>query len=274
MKKILFLSVSFIFFITLTVQAQSEIIHQDYGDGLAFPINQTANFDFNGDGMPDIYINSVMGQLGIKPIYLEGCVHAYEQFDANVGGIRIRVLQEGDPINYGGTNSLHFEEDNVLPLYGGDGVYEDWQDNEAKYIGLLGFDGARPAWMKIRVDITTETLYILSYGFLTESHGEILAGQTELSPVGIEELKNISSLNVFPNPVNELLKIDLELSESSTVEFSLKTMNGQQVRLESCELNPGTHQERLDVADLANGIYQLVVRSNGEYITRSITIAK
>ena len=45
---------------TLTIQAQS-IVSFDYGEGLAYPINEERTFDFDGDGYPDMLINAQDG---------------------------------------------------------------------------------------------------------------------------------------------------------------------------------------------------------------------
>ena len=274
MKKTILFTWSFILVCTLTVQAQS-IVSYDYGAGLAFPMNQTSEFDFDEDGNADIKINPQNGKLGIKPIFFEGCILAYPGHDPAIDGIRIKVLEEGEPVELPGANSsLYYEEDHDLPLYGGGGnTYTEWDDNEANYVGLLSFNLFSTGWMKIRVDVEAEVLYILSYGYNTVPNGVITVGETQDSPVGIPDI-TINELNVFPNPVSNILNVELELTKASSVDFILKTMNGQQIRFEQRALNAGKFTESINVADLANGMYQLVVQSGDEFITKAVTVGR
>ena len=276
MKKNLLLSSLLIFLVTLTVQAQS-IISYDYGEGLAFPINQSASFDFDEDGATDLMINTQPDKLSIRPIFLNGCVLSNTAYDTDVNGLRVRVLNEGDPVykSLEYENGIHFEEDEPLPIYGGEGnTYADWEDGEAKYIGLLSWLTGAPGWMKIRVDTETETLYILSYAYSTIQDGEILAGELQEMTVDVPEIKSINDIFIYPNPATSQLSVELELEAASNVSFTLKSMSGQQVMTQERELNTGIYRETIDINDLANGIYQLIIQSNGEFISRSVTVAR
>lgn len=270
MKKTLSLTLSLAFLFISTIHAQ--ILTQDFGEGLAYPINEESSFDFTGDGIADIIINGETDRFSIQPIYQEGCIHAYEGIDETINGVRITFLEEGDEIRL--STFMNFEEDEVLPLLGDDSDnYPDWGQGEARYIGLLGYSGARPAWMKIRIDEDAQILYLISYGMKDDSHGTINAGQTFEAPVAVEELK-VKRLAVYPNPVVDLLNIELELEQAEKISFSLKSVDGQQVKFEERALSAINAETTINVTDLASGIYQLVIRSENKVITKTVTIGR
>ncbi len=70
--------------------------------------------------------------------------------------------------------------------------------------------------------------------------------------VGLEELS--SSLNVYPNPVNDKINIETELN---AVEITIYTIYGQQVYNEQFTIN--NSQLMIDVADLTSGTYFIKV---------------
>lgn len=255
----------------------AQIVYQDFGDGLAFSINEQSSLDIDQDGTADILINTQPGKLGLAPIFFGGCVHAIEGYNNEIGGVETVVMEEGDVLDFWVNFSMYFEEDEDLPLYGGDGnTYTDWDDNEANYVGVMIINEMNGlsylGWMEVRVDLETETLYVLSHAYNATPEGIIAAGQTELTTVDVEDL-HINDLTLYPNPTTDILNIELELEQTiGQATFSLKSMTGQQVKFEQRALSAGKQQVQLDVSNLASGIYQLVIESNGEFATRAVTI--
>lgn len=82
------------------------------------------------------------------------------------------------------------------------------------------------------------------------------------------------SVDVFPNPVNKSLTVDIQLDKaSSEVSFELINVSGAVVKtVRDSNVKSGTYT--IDVADLAQGVYNLNVRSDVGFTTRKVIIQR
>lgn len=75
-------------------------------------------------------------------------------------------------------------------------------------------------------------------------------------------------MNVFPNPVYDVLNIGIELNRGQDVEIAILNAVGQQV-YENHFPNYRTGIERIDVSALATGVYVVKVQvASGTYSVR------
>ncbi len=79
------------------------------------------------------------------------------------------------------------------------------------------------------------------------------------STIGIEE-NNIKDLVVFPNPATDFVALSGQLSESGQVNLSVFDLNGKKVKsFEPGQMPKGEFTKKLDVTDLAEGIYMIMI---------------
>jgi hypothetical protein len=91
----------------------------------------------------------------------------------------------------------------------------------------------------------------------------------------LNENSNISSFIAWPNPVNDILTIDVETALSAQADVRLMDMTGRVVRsLAGSSLATGTNRLMLDVDGLAEGSYTLSVTSAGERRALPIQIVR
>ena len=89
----------------------------------------------------------------------------------------------------------------------------------------------------------------------------------------IAEISNaVKAITVYPNPVQSMVNINVELNSNDQITAKLVGMNGAVVVSKSFQLAAGSHQIALETQDLPNGHYNLVVldsknNSNGQIIT-------
>lgn len=96
-------------------------------------------------------------------------------------------------------------------------------------------------------------------------------GITVFTISGVDELINVTNLNVFPNPVERMLSVKLALIEYENVKFSLKNVLGQS--LYSYENgNSLFHNEKINVSSFSKDIYFLNIQIGSQYINKIIII--
>lgn len=94
----------------------------------------------------------------------------------------------------------------------------------------------------------------------------------EVFPIsGIENIANIVSLNIFPNPVKSNLQIQLTLNTAEEVSYSLKNVLGQNL-LDLKSEKSKNHNQNLSVDKLATGVYFLNLRIGNETLKKTIII--
>jgi hypothetical protein len=91
----------------------------------------------------------------------------------------------------------------------------------------------------------------------------------------LTEQSNLSSFIAWPNPVNDILTIDVETALSAQADVRLTDMTGRVVRsLAGSSLATGTNRLMLDVDGLAEGSYTLSITSAGERRALPIQIVR
>jgi hypothetical protein len=94
------------------------------------------------------------------------------------------------------------------------------------------------------------------------------------SSLGIETITAlVGQLNVFPNPADGDVTINYQLNTNTQVNFKLMDYLGREVlAVKSGERTEGTNNEKLNIANLASGIYLLVANINGS--SQTVRIVK
>ncbi len=114
-----------------------------------------------------------------------------------------------------------------------------------------------------------------SYFYRTDSITIITNPKT---PVGLErepERPSQLSLDNYPNPFNPSTEIRYRKSEIGRVRLAVYDILGRQVRiLVDSSMPAGEHSIRFDAGNLSSGVYVLILDTDGQRLTRSITLIK
>jgi hypothetical protein len=78
-----------------------------------------------------------------------------------------------------------------------------------------------------------------------------------------------SELMLYPNPAKNLVTLDLNSNEFSTLTIRINDMNGRIVKEVKSSAQPGSNQIPLDIYQLRSGNYMLQVKKNDELIFTS-----
>lgn len=90
----------------------------------------------------------------------------------------------------------------------------------------------------------------------------------------VDKILNTNTLSIYPNPAANVTNIDFEMKEATRVEFVLTNSIGQKVWSATKDLTEGQHQEQIEVADFANGLYFLQLKTREGMISKQLLIER
>jgi len=90
--------------------------------------------------------------------------------------------------------------------------------------------------------------------------------------VGIEEVEDLVSLGIYPNPANNNLNVNVKLKNKETINVAILDMHGRVVYTD--ELNSNGFNKTIDVSNFATGLYQVRVIAGENTISNSVQIGK
>ena len=92
-------------------------------------------------------------------------------------------------------------------------------------------------------------------------------------------IKNIHSANMnlnqtIPNPANDRVLITYSVPTAGNVQFTVYSVNGQALIVQSQEAKIGENTVELSVSDLASGLYFYSMECNGQQIVRKMSVQR
>ncbi|MDQ3101105.1 MAG: T9SS type A sorting domain-containing protein, partial [Bacteroidota bacterium] len=90
---------------------------------------------------------------------------------------------------------------------------------------------------------------------------------TQTQPSSISEME-FAGLNIWPNPTNDLLNLDLGIEITGRTHVSIIDVNGRLVRTMDRNFNNGTSKITLPVSDLNGGMYMIRIENGDSSIAR------
>ena len=96
--------------------------------------------------------------------------------------------------------------------------------------------------------------------------GQNTTSQTVDIIISINEIDFVNGINLFPNPVKDVLNVSFELKNAQNVEISLISIDGKNIS--SVSKRASAIDEKINISDLATGIYILnITTEEGKYTT-------
>ena len=92
--------------------------------------------------------------------------------------------------------------------------------------------------------------------------------------VGIPDIDELINYSLYPNPNDGTFKMIIEFNSPSLVYLSMKDAMGRTVKTWAPQVIGNKHSQKMEVSDLAKGVYTLVAETNGRSYHRSVAIIK
>lgn len=87
----------------------------------------------------------------------------------------------------------------------------------------------------------------------------------ESDPIGTEEVLAETTVEIFPNPVKDLLQVQLSSGNISSVAVKIYDINGRKV-MQAADIPVSADQFRLDTSPLRQGLYVVEMTIDGQAI--------
>ncbi len=93
--------------------------------------------------------------------------------------------------------------------------------------------------------------------------------------VGVYEAdKNVTSIDLYPNPTSNETAVKINLTEQSQVSISILNTVGQVVFQSTSTLNAGANSVAVDTKNFASGIYNVIISSKNGATTKKLSVTK
>jgi hypothetical protein len=93
-------------------------------------------------------------------------------------------------------------------------------------------------------------------------------------PVGINETPFSNKFNIYPNPADQVVYIQLKDNINISFMLTLTDLVGKKVAEKQIRLDQGNKTTSIDVSDLQNGIYMLRISDNENIFTRKLIVKR
>jgi hypothetical protein len=92
--------------------------------------------------------------------------------------------------------------------------------------------------------------------------------------VGISENEDLTGIQMFPNPANDVLTVKFNANESNDIRINIVSMDGKVVYSQNAEAFAGQFTSRIGLNGLSTGIYSVQVMSNNATFTQKVAVVK
>jgi hypothetical protein len=83
----------------------------------------------------------------------------------------------------------------------------------------------------------------------------------------------VTGVSVYPNPAADKAEVSFNLNAASDVTINVVDLNGKVVNSNVLKnLAVGANSTSLNVANLANGVYSVVIKSNDSTVTKKLVV--
>ncbi|PLX03950.1 MAG: hypothetical protein C0595_05085 [Marinilabiliales bacterium] len=154
-------------------------------------------------------------------------------------------------------------------------------ENTTNYVidnGITVESATQHAFNKAQVNLTISSLvsgenYNITINNVADLVGNVMDEySTSFSYVGLEELLDNSTLNIYPNPTRNKLNIDFKLLKDAEISIIMTDISGKQIQNKNISAQAGSNKYILDVSDVSKGFYVLRLKTNFGEINHKLIV--
>ena len=93
-------------------------------------------------------------------------------------------------------------------------------------------------------------------------------------PIAVSCESSVTGYSVYPNPANDILNIDIELTsyQGNDVEIEIVDINGRVIQSQNAQLDRGYNHLEVDLSEIPSGLYMINFAGTKNYIKESSII--
>lgn len=147
---------------------------------------------------------------------------------------------------------------------GGGTAYEsyNWSSGETTSTITVGGMGATTGTMEYSVTVTDENN--------CSNSDTVVVSFENCIPAGINAAMAEMSMEVFPNPADDMVRITFNGVESEDLNVSLVDITGKSIQTIYAGQSEASKIVELDLTDISSGVYAIRARFNGKELTRQL----
>jgi len=141
--------------------------------------------------------------------------------------------------------------------------YIDADDDTSPFYNVIyDLDAGTTYYWRVRACISNDTSsYSEPFNFTT------------MPAEGINDMYfKTAGINIYPNPANTEVNVQMNVTESANIEFTLIDLVGQTLIAKNLNFTAGMNDEKINLSNLSNGIYLLKMKKGNSVYTNKLII--
>ena len=217
--------------------------------------NEATNIEIPFSFAPYVHIHMIAGNNPGGFGFIGGLVSEGANFTASG---QVETRGEGDPVS--NVNILLLTENDepvTHTLTDANGAFEFPNIAWGTYKVIVEMLGKDPGEKMVTIGPNTPSISI-----------DFSVNETYIT--NVEDVLTGKSIKVFPNPVEDLVNVQLELEENIALDISVINLLGNVIISENKNLNQGVNTLTINIKDLPAGIYFLNLKDDRNMISKRI----
>ncbi len=135
-------------------------------------------------------------------------------------------------------------------------------------------DGTYKIWVEIPGKTATPITVTIEAGNTISSGNDfIITGNTIVpKPTSISNIDMESILSIYPNPVLDILNVEIQVENNTRCSFEIYSVSGHLIHTQYANLNTGSNLIRLNTNELAQGTYIIKIENSSNHTMQRLFV--
>ena len=135
-------------------------------------------------------------------------------------------------------------------------------------------NGSYNIWVEIPGMTATPINVTIKDGNVTSTGNDfIITGNTVIpAPTSISDNAIVGVLNVYPNPVLNILNVEIDMEQGSKCSFEIYSIAGKLISAQAASMNAGSNLISINTSELAQGTYILKIENSANQTMQSLFV--